>query len=321
MGSLGHPLIIIGDIGVDLVLGPLSEWPRVGTETLMEHSELRAGGSGGNTALAVDYLGGASRLLSAVGHDDLGLWLAGQLKDLGAALDVCEAATTLTVGMLHACGERTFFTTRGHLESLSYESIRARLVPAPTPNAIALLTGAFLTPKLRAAYPRLIADLVGLGYWIALDTNWPPQNWNPSLRAEVAGWIAACDHVLLNEMEVSSLTDVAEPALAIERLSAMLKPGATLVVKRGARGAIGVQPPHHCCAEAPQAEIFDTIGAGDSFNAGYLLARLRGANLAAALAAGCRSASAIIARFPRRSIARGELRGRLALQATPMEVP
>jgi ribokinase len=55
--------------------------------------------------------------------------------------------------------------------------------------------------------------------------------------------------------------------------------------------------------------IFDTIGAGDSFNAGYLLARLDGAGLAEALAAGCQAATAIIARFPRRSIAPGDLAG------------
>ena len=75
MGTDAHRLTIIGDIGVDLVLGPLSGWPRVGTETILERSELRAGGSAGNAALAVSYLGGASRLLSAVGNDDLGSWL------------------------------------------------------------------------------------------------------------------------------------------------------------------------------------------------------------------------------------------------------
>jgi ribokinase len=58
---------------------------------------------------------------------------------------------------------------------------------------------------------------------------------------------------------------------------------------------------------APQATIFDPIGAGDSFNAGYLLARLNGADLATAVASGCQAASAIISRFPRRTIGRGEL--------------
>jgi len=105
MGTDAHRLTIIGDIGVDLVLGPLSGWPRVGTETILERSELRAGGSAGNAALAVSYLGGASRLLSGVGNDDLGSWLSEQFRGMGASLEVCDAATTLTVGgaMLGNC--------------------------------------------------------------------------------------------------------------------------------------------------------------------------------------------------------------------------
>src|ERR1700751_5188165 len=117
MGGRPQRLTIIGDVGVDLVLGPIAEWPRVGTETLIERSELRAGGSAANAALAVSYLGGRSQLLFVIGNDEPGEWLAGQLRALEASLAICEAPTTLTVGLIHSCGERTFFTTRGHLES------------------------------------------------------------------------------------------------------------------------------------------------------------------------------------------------------------
>lgn len=302
-----HRLIIIGDVGVDLVLGPISGWPRVGTETLVERSELRAGGSAGNAALAVSYLGGQSRLISTVGNDESGAWLAEQLRPLQASLATCDGPTTLTVGLIDSCGERTFFTTRGHLEALTYELLRPRIDPAPAATSIALLCGVFLTPALRAAYPLLIRELQALGYAIALDTNWPPQDWSAALRADVAGWISACDHVLLNDLEIRSLADRDELDIAIGELAPMLKRGATLVVKTGARGAIGVQDGARCEQAAARAEIFDTTGAGDSFNAGYLLARLDGAGLAASLAAGCAAATSIIARFPRRSIGSGPL--------------
>ncbi len=318
MGSGGHGLTIIGDVGVDLVLGPISGWPHEGTETLVERSELRAGGSAGNAALAVSYLGGASRLLSIVGNDDIGVWLSEQFRGLGASLEVCEASTTLSVGLLHSCGERTFFTTRGHLEKLSYELVRPRLSPASRANATVLLSGVFLTPALRRSYPQLIRELDALGYQVALDTNWPPQDWDLALRAEVGGWISGCEHVLLNELEVASLADSRDLALAIERLIPLLKPGATLVVKAGARGAIGVQDGQRFECAAPAAAIFDTIGAGDSFNGGYLLARLGGCGLTESLKAGCNAASAIISRFPRRSIAPGELTGLRAPLRAPV---
>jgi len=318
MGGNQHRLIIVGDVGVDLVLGPISEWPRVGTEALVERSELRAGGSAGNAALAVSYLGGHAQLLSVVGNDDPGAWLRGQLQPLGATLAVCDAPTTLSVGLIHSCGERTFFTTRGHLEAFSYDILRPLIPPAPDAGSIALLSGVFLTPALRSAYPLLIGELHSLGYHVALDTNWPPQGWSAALREEVATWVAATDHVLLNELEVRSLADTTDLTAAIERLAPMLRRGATLVVKTGARGAIGAADGQRCECAAPQASMFDTVGAGDSFNAGYLLARLDGAGLAESLAAGCRAASAIIARFPRRAIAAGDLsalRARLPLRA------
>jgi ribokinase len=309
MGGRQHRLTIIGDVGVDLVLGPISDWPRVGTETVVERSELRAGGSAGNAALAVSYLGGDSHLLSVVGNDEPGAWLAGQLQSLNTSLATCNAPTTLTIGLIHSCGERTFFTTRGHLEALSYELLRTRIAPAPAPESIALLSGVFLTPTLRASYPLLIRDLQSLGYAIALDTNWPPEDWSAALRAEVTGWISSCDHVLLNDLEVRSLADRDDLDGAIEWLAPMLKPGASLIVKTGARGALGMQDGKRCEHPAAQAAIFDTIGAGDSFNAGYLLARLDGAGLRESLAAGCEAATSIIARFPRRSIAAGDLAG------------
>jgi sugar/nucleoside kinase (ribokinase family) len=318
MGGKPQRLIVIGDVGVDLVLGPISEWPRIGTETLIERSELRAGGSAANAALAVSYLGGHSQLLSVVGNDEPGAWLRGQLQPLGATLAVCDVPTTLSVGLIHSCGERNFFTTRGHLEAFSYEILRPLIPPAPDASSIALLSGVFLTPALRSAYPLLIHELHSLGYRVALDTNWPPQGWSAALREEVATWVEASDHVLLNELEVRSLADTTDLAAAIERLAPMLKRGATLAVKTGARGAIGAEDGQRCECAAPQASMFDTVGAGDSFNAGYLLARLDGAGLAESLAAGCRGASAIIARFPRRAIAAGDLtalRARLPMGA------
>jgi sugar/nucleoside kinase (ribokinase family) len=241
MGGKPQRLIIVGDVGVDLVLGPVSAWPRVGTETLVERSELRAGGSAANAALAVSYLGGHSQLLSVVGNDESGAWLRRQLRPLGATLAVCNAPTTLSVGLIHDCGERSFFTTRGHLEAFSYELLRPHIAPAPEAGSIALLSGVFLTPALRVAYPLLIRELHALGYRVALDTNWPPQDWSAALREEVATWVAASDHVLLNELEVRSLADTTDLTAAIERLTPMLRRGATLAVKSGAHGAIGAQ--------------------------------------------------------------------------------
>jgi sugar/nucleoside kinase (ribokinase family) len=281
---------------------------------------LRPGGSAGNTALAAYYLGAPCRLLSVLGNDSLGTWLAEQFREFNPALPVCNSATSVSVGIIHSCGERTFFTTRGHLEAFAYEHVQPFLSQAsqhdsilskgPRPlssQRIVLLSGIVLTPKLRRGYARLLDEVAALGYQVALDTGWPSGNWNDELREETFDWLARCDHVLLNELEVVSLGDSTDFDAALVNVSRRLKPGGSLIVKRGAQGATGFQAGATTRVDAVPAAVFDTIGAGDSFNAGYLLARLEGSDLTSALEAGCRAAAAIITRFPRTSIKPGEL--------------
>jgi len=72
MGGRPQRLVIIGDVGVDLIMGPIGEWPRVGTEVLMDKSDVRPGGAAGNAVLGARYLGERATLVSAVGNDELG---------------------------------------------------------------------------------------------------------------------------------------------------------------------------------------------------------------------------------------------------------
>lgn len=297
-------LSIVGDVGVDLVLGTLEAWPHIGTEQLMPRSELRAGGSAANAALAARHIGQSAHLISAVGNDHFGHWLAEQFAGIRTSLEVCDRDTTISVGLMHSCGERNFFTTHGHLQQLSVQHVLRQLQPTATDTApIALFTAPFLLTELRSRYAELLAEAARRGYRIALDTGWPPEGWD---HDEVLTWLPHCDHLLVNELEARSIAGTDDLDGAIARIAGALKPGATLVVKVGARGARGVENGQQVSHDAEPADIFDTIGAGDAFNAGYLSARLHGGDLAQGLAAGCRTARAILARFPRKTIRAGE---------------
>lgn len=295
-------LSIVGDVGVDLVLGSLEGWPSIGTELLMPRSELRAGGSGANAALAARHIGQATQLISAVGNDHFGQWLAEQFSGIRTHLEVCDRETTISVGLMHSCGERNFFTTHGHLQQLSVQHVLKHLHSTPAPS-IALFTAPFLLTDLRARYVDLLAEAASRGYRIALDTGWPPEGWD---RNEVMDWLQHCDHLLINELEAQSIAGTEDLEAALALIAKALKPGASLVVKVGARGAMGIENGKRVVHDTEPADIFDTIGAGDAFNAGYLSARLRGGDLAESLAAGCRTARAILSRFPRKTIKAGE---------------
>jgi ribokinase len=182
-------------------------------------------------------------------------------------------------------------------------------------RAVALLSGVFLTPKLRQSYGRLIEEVAALGYEVALDTGWPSGDWNDPLREEVFAWASKCDHVLLNEIELASLSKQTDDLASLRYVGQRLKPGAHLIVKNGARGAVGWRNGVVASAQAIPSTVFDTIGAGDSFNTGYLLAHAGGQDLGSALEAGCKAAASVITRFPRRLIKRGEFADQLAWPA------
>nr|WP_295382476.1 carbohydrate kinase family protein [Pseudoxanthomonas sp.] len=298
---------IIGDVSVDLVLGTLNQWPKIGTEQLLPRSELRAGGSAANSALAARHLGLSSRLIGAIGNDDLAQWLLLQLVGIRVELQTCASDTTMSVGLMHADGERTFFTSCGHLQHLTPAFVLEHLPRAPA-GSIALFTAPFLLPGMRDHYDQLLAQASARGYQVALDPGWPPEGWTPRVHEEVEGWLAHCDHLLINELEATSIAGTQELTLAVQRIANLLKPGAHLIIKLGAAGALGHvdgKSTYYATEVAPG--IFDTVGAGDSFNTGYLAARLSQAGLHEALGAGCRTAAAILPRFPRKSIAAGEL--------------
>ena len=304
---LSHPpLSIVGDVRVGLVLGSLTGWPQIGTELLMPRSELRPGGSGANAALAARHIGQPAHLISAVGNDHFGQWLAEQFAGLTTSLEICDIETTISVGLMHTCGERNFFTTQGHLQRLSAKHVLGHLQPMDVPVGappVALFTAPFLLTELRARYAGLLAEASRRGYRVALDTGWPPEGWD---REEVMSWLPHCDHLLINELEARSIAGTDDLDEALRLIGRALKPGASLIVKVGPRGALGIEGGRRVERLTEPAEIFDTIGAGDAFNAGYLAARLRGGDMTESLAAGCRTAGAILSRFPRKTIRAGE---------------
>jgi hypothetical protein len=293
------PIIYVtGNVNVDLIMGPLGQWPRVGTEIVLPHSEFRIGGAAGNTALALQALGKRHRLIASVGDDVFGRWLQSGFIEADWAVAACP--TTVSVGIVDPGGERTFLTSQGHLSVYRLEDVLRLLPERAADGDVLLLEGGFLSPPLFQDYEALLDAAVARGFSLGLDTGWPPDGWSPDLRRRVTGWLARCDHLLINEVEAMGLSGTGSLASGIPRLREALKPDATLVVKRGPDGASGFRRGLAVDVPAPRVAVVDTIGAGDVFDAGYLAAALEGANLESAIRAGVTAASTAISTSPRR---------------------
>ncbi len=295
-----RPLAVVGNVNVDLIMGPAAPWPQPGTETIVDHDELRVGGSAGNAALAWMALGTPFEIAASIGADQFGAWLANGFGDHARHWPVHGDSTTLSVGITHPDGERTFFTTRGHLPLFSLEDVLAVLDGPRLEGGIALLCGSFLTEKLVEDYDRFFdwADRHDIA--VALDTGWPLDGWTERNKAAARRWLSRCRIALFNEVETTSLAGVSDPAEAGQVLRQGMPADAIVVVKCGPNGAIAVDANGTVFrADAPRVTVVDTIGAGDVFNAAFLASFAAGEGLETSLRAGIGVASRAISTHPR----------------------
>ena len=294
-----EPLYLIGNVNVDLVMGPQAPWPQPGTEVIVPESEFRVGGAAGNTALALDALGVDYRLITSRGDDMLGRWLAEPFGARAEGWTVAEGATTVSVGIGHPDGDRTFFTTTGHLHSFRLADVLSQLDEVGE-GRVALLVGPFVIPALLADYHELIAILRRRNYRIALDTGWPDGGWTLEVRAQVNAWIGHCEHVLINDIEAKGLTGAETVEAAAEMIRPLLPAGASLVIKCGPKGALAWRGAEHVAVPAPKVAVVDTIGAGDTFSAGYFASLVGSEDLERAVTNGVMVASLAVSTRPRR---------------------
>ncbi len=295
------PLGVIGNVNVDLILGPATPWPKPGTEIMVEHDELRVGGAAGNCALAWDGLGIDYQIAGTTGDDAFGRWLRSGFGARARRWAIEKASTTLSVGITHPDGERTFFTTTGHLPQMSLANTLAALDGKRLGGGYVVLCGAFLTDALAKDYAGFFDWADANAITVALDTGWPIDGWTPDNRAKALSWLSRSGIALMNEIETTSLAGKSDPAEAAKALKADMPAGAIVVVKRGPNGALGIDADgQYVSVAAPKVAVVDTIGAGDVFNAGFLAALARGAGLADALETASTIASRAISTQPRR---------------------
>lgn len=299
--SAMRPLGVVGNVNVDLIMGPATPWPEPGTEVVLDHDDLRPGGAAGNVSLAWTGLGVPHQISANTGTDAFGDWLRASFPGLSDRWSRAAAATTVSVGLTHPDGERTFFTSRGHLPSLAWPEALSGLDGDRLAGGILLVCGSFVTERLASDYHLLFDWADARGIDVAIDTGWPVNGWTADVVASTFGWLERSRHVLLNEAETAALTGRRDPLEAMRTLDGRLPEGAVVVVKRGPAGAVA-RPSGGEAVEvrAPTVAVLDTIGAGDVFDAAYLRGIALGHSLREALAAGVEAASTAVATRPRR---------------------
>jgi sugar/nucleoside kinase (ribokinase family) len=122
--------------------------------------------------------------------------------------------------------------------------------------------------------------LKSAGVTVSLDPNDDPDDrW----IGEIEQVLPYLDVFLPNAHEAQKITGTTNPDDAIQQLAAKVP---AVVVKLGNEGAIAQKRGERLVSAAVKIEVVDAVGAGDSFDAGFLSQYVRGADLETCLAYG-----------------------------------
>lgn len=279
--SKSAALLVVGDCNPDLVLRGGHLTPRFGqVEQLVDRAELTVGGSASITACGAARLGTRTYLAGLVGRDTFGEDLSRRVAERGVRTDWLQSVSGVETGLsvILSQGEgRAILTFRGGIAEFG-----ATDVPPDALDAAAHLhvSSYYLQPTLQTGLADLLVAARRRGVSTSLDPGWDPaERWNG-----VSELLPLLDLILPNEQEARHLARTDDVQAAARQLHSG---GCDVVVKLGARGALVHAEELRSTVPAPEVDVVDTTGAGDTFAAALLAWRLRGASLESSVRAGC----------------------------------
>ncbi len=280
MMSKRFDVITVLDTCVDLMMqGDVV--PRFGqAEQVVDSYFLEMGGSACIFACQCAKLGLKTAGVGAVGADafgDLALERLGQAGvDVSAVSRGGGIQTGLGLALCKPGGDRAILTVLGTIDWADPTVMEALL-----PQARHLhIASYYLMTRMRPHWPQLLRQAKALGLTTSLDTNWDPaERWDG-----VDDLYPHLDILFPNEAELQAFTGVAE----LEEAARVLAQKVPLVaVKLGAKGAMAFRyNGESAFCPASTLDTVDTVGAGDTFDGGFLYGFLNGRSLDECLQAG-----------------------------------
>jgi sugar/nucleoside kinase (ribokinase family) len=274
---------VVGDNCIDLLMYGLAEDLPCERELLANDMAIRIGGSGAITAHNLAALGSKVGFITALAGDQFGGICRAELSAAGVDLSCCaepaEARTGVTVHLQHT-ELRHMFTYAGSIFDLCFDDLDLDYL-CSSPSY-------YLQRAITSRIPELFASLKAAGLTISLDPNDDPADtWDRCILDA----LPFVDVLIPNEREACLIAAQPDLHRAIAKLREIVP---LLIIKRGSKGASAYTRDEQWHAPAESVQIVDAVGAGDSFNAGFLHAWVRGCNVQSSLAFGnvCGSASA-----------------------------
>lgn len=270
-------LLVIGDTNPDVVVGPVAlpldfaDRDRGDRERLVQGGSILLGGSAAIMACGAARLGLRVAFAGRVGDDAAGAFVRGALSERGvdtSALIVDPLLPTPLTTIITSGEGRTILTAPGCMPAISADDVPAGLLRSVRHVHAASF---FLMPELASGLARLFKEARSNKATTSLDTNDDPADrWDRMVLDSV---LRVTDYLLPNAAEARALTGHPE---VTDAAGILARRGPLVAVKNGAAGGLVHDGSTVITASALSVEPVDTVGAGDSFDAGFVAAVLRG---------------------------------------------
>lgn len=256
---------------------------------------LRYGGDTLNTAIHMSRRGCDVAYVTAVGIDPISDALVASWEAEGIDTGHVHRHPERSLGIyaihLDPAGERSFLYWRDRSaarEMFDLPGMQATLDEARDCELVyfSLISLAVIDDRGRSALLGLSRARKIAGRAVAYDSNYRPVLWQDPSEAQVVSAAAVSVATLgfptnVDERQLFACSETDRDIADRWRSMGC----AEVVVKAGEQGCIYTGPSVEAAFPAQRVEVIDSSGAGDAFNAGFLQARLGGADLPAAVGA------------------------------------
>lgn len=264
---------VIGELNLDLIFYGLPQNLILEREHLANDLSITLGSSSAIFAHNLALLGNRVGFSSCIGSDPFGEICIQRLGESGVDLSHVRKLKGKTTGLtviLPQRKERYILTYPGAMHGMSERELDLNYVF----NARHLhLSSYFLQKGLRPHLIEIFRKAKEAGLTTSLDTNDDPEGrWSGDIQL----LLKYVDVLLPNEREACKLAQTEEVDRAAEILSQKVP---VLVVKRGSQGAVARVGKEKHVGFPPVVDVADPVGAGDTFDAGFIHQFIRGAKV------------------------------------------
>ena len=267
-------ILALGELNVDLLLNRIGGFPEIGKEIFAKDMTLTLGSSTAIFAANAATLGARVSFVGMIGRDSFGDVVKSTLNqrgvDISNLIEVSDAATGLTA-ILNYDNDRANVTYPGAMSLMGVKDIRPEIIRAAQHVHV---SSVFLQETLHRELYEIVRLVKDCGATLSMDVQFDPEE---KWEFDYARILPLVDVFMPNEQELMAITRKNSVEEAVEAILPYVN---VAVVKMGTRGSLVVtrESRRHMPAML-NSQVVDAIGAGDSFDAGFVTAFVQGKDL------------------------------------------